>query len=31
VEFQLDKAMPPGSGDLRELGIIARSVGLEAK
>ena len=31
VEFQLDKAMPPANGDLRELGVIARSVGLEAK
>jgi hypothetical protein len=32
VEFQLDKAMPPGNGgDLRELGIVARSIGLEPK
>jgi hypothetical protein len=31
IEFQLDKAMPPANGDLRELGVIVRSVGLEAK
>jgi hypothetical protein len=32
VEFQLDKAMPPGTGgDVRELGIVARSIGLEPK
>jgi hypothetical protein len=31
VEFSLDKAMPPANGDLRELGVIVRSVGLEAK
>jgi hypothetical protein len=31
VEFQLDKAMPPANGDLRELGVIARSIGLESK
>jgi hypothetical protein len=32
VDFQLDKALPPGAnGDQRELGIIVSSVGLEAK
>ena len=31
VDFHLDKAMPPANGDMRELGIIVRSVGLEAK
>jgi hypothetical protein len=32
VEFQLDKAMPPGGGgDMRELGIVALSIGLEPK
>jgi len=31
IEFQLDKAMPPANGDLRELGVIVRSIGLEAK
>jgi hypothetical protein len=31
VEFQLDKSMPPAGGDARELGIVARSVGLESK
>jgi hypothetical protein len=31
VDFQLDKAMPPSGGDLRELGVIALSVGLESK
>jgi hypothetical protein len=31
VEFHLDKAMTPGNGDLRELGLIVASVGLEAK
>jgi hypothetical protein len=32
VEVQLDKAMPPGNGgDVRELGIVARSIGLEPK
>jgi hypothetical protein len=30
VDFQLDKAMPPSGGDIRELGIIVFSVGLEA-
>jgi len=31
VDFQLDKAMPPSGGDLRELGIVVNSVSLEAK
>jgi hypothetical protein len=30
VDFQLDKAIPPGGGDIRELGIIVFSIGLEA-
>lgn len=31
IDFQLDKAMPPANGDLRELGIIVSSVGLASK
>jgi hypothetical protein len=32
VEFELDKAVPPVmGGDLRELGIVAQSIGLEPK
>jgi hypothetical protein len=31
VEFHLDKSMPPSGGDARELGVVARSVGLESK
>ena len=31
IEFQLDKAMAPANGDMRELGIVARSIGLEPK
>jgi hypothetical protein len=31
VEFQLDKALVPGQTDLRELGVVALSAGLEAK
>jgi hypothetical protein len=31
VEFSLDKAMPPGGGDIRELGIVALSIGLTPK
>jgi len=31
LEFHLDKALPPGNGDMRELGLIVRSVGVEAK
>jgi hypothetical protein len=30
VDFQLDKAMPPSGGDIRELGIIVFNIGLEA-
>ena len=31
VEFHLDKALPPGQVDSRQLGIIVRSVGFEIK
>jgi hypothetical protein len=31
VDFHLDKVMPPAGGDLRELGIVVLSVGLEPK
>jgi len=31
VDFQLDKAVPPGNVDKRELGIVAASVGLVSK
>jgi len=31
IDFQLDKALPPGAADARELGVIAASVGLDAK
>ena len=31
VDFALDKAMPPAGGDLRELGIVVVSAGLEPK
>jgi hypothetical protein len=31
VDFHLDKAMPPANGDMRELGVVARGVALEAK
>ena len=31
IDFKLDKAIPPGPGDGRELGVIAASVGLESK
>ena len=31
VDFQLDKAMPPMPPDIRELGIIVLSIGLESK
>jgi hypothetical protein len=31
VDFHLDKSMPPAGGDFRELGIIARSIGLASK
>jgi hypothetical protein len=31
VDFHLDKSMPPAGGDSRELGIVARSIGLVPK
>ena len=31
VDFSLDKALPPGATDTRELGVVATAVGLEAK
>lgn len=31
VDFQLDKAIPPNSPDIRELGIIVLNIGLESK
>jgi hypothetical protein len=31
IDFHLDKAMPPANGDMRQLGVVARSVALEAK
>lgn len=31
VDFHLDKVMPPANGDVRQLGVIARSVALEVK
>jgi len=31
VEFALDKSLPPGSVDQRELGVVAQSVGFEPK
>ena len=31
VDFQLDKAMPPSGADLRELGVVVLSAGLELK
>lgn len=31
VDFLLDKALPPTGTDLRELGVVAQAVGLEAK
>jgi hypothetical protein len=31
LDFQLDKAMPPAGADLRELGIVVVSIGLEPK
>jgi hypothetical protein len=31
VDFALDKYLPPGTGDQRELGVIASSVGFEPK
>ena len=31
IDFQLDKAMPPGDADKRELGLVVASVGLVAR
>jgi hypothetical protein len=31
IDFHLDKAMPPANGDMRQLGVVARSVALEVK
>jgi hypothetical protein len=31
VAFHLDKSMPPSGGDARELGVVARTIGLESK
>ena len=31
VEFALDKFLPPGASDQRELGVVVSSIGLEAK
>jgi hypothetical protein len=31
VDFSLDKAIPPGTADLRELGIVVLAIGLEAR
>ena len=31
IDFQLDKAIPPSGGDMRELGIIVLNAGLESK
>ncbi len=31
VDFQLDRAMPPGGGDMRELGIVVLSAGLVSR
>jgi hypothetical protein len=31
VDFELDRATPPGNPDTRELGLIAHSVGFEGK
>jgi len=31
IQFSLDKAIPPGGGDRRELGVIVASIGLEPK
>ncbi|HBY62134.1 MAG TPA: hypothetical protein DEH78_20120 [Solibacterales bacterium] len=31
LEFSLDKALPPSAADQRELGVIATSIGFEAK
>jgi hypothetical protein len=31
IDFRLDKAMKPGGNDLRELGVIVKSIGLEPR
>ncbi len=31
IDFHMDKAVPPSNGDMRELGVVARSVALDAK
>ncbi len=31
VDFELDKALPPSKADMRELGLVARSLGLETR
>ncbi len=31
VDFSLDKAIPPGSPDIRELGVVVLSIGLETR
>jgi hypothetical protein len=31
VDFTLDKAMPPGDADKRELGVVVNTIGFEAK
>ena len=31
VDFQLDKSMPPSGADLRDLGVVVLSAGLEPK
>jgi hypothetical protein len=31
VDFHLDKAIPPGNGDMRQLGVVARNAALVAK
>jgi hypothetical protein len=31
IDFKLDKAIAPSESDLRELGVVAHSIGLELK
>jgi hypothetical protein len=31
VDFQLDKVLPPAGGDVRSLGLVAATIGLEPK
>ena len=31
VDFSLDKAVPPGTADRRELGVVATTIGFQAK